>query len=114
MAQGFKQIKNVSVTYASDAAGTLDIYTDWTGILGFVSSHPLPSTGGLGATSRVKKTIDLQASYSPFKQIKFKATPGANGRIIMYEGSVEVRQIGTYLEGANGDIWETQPLSLGA
>lgn len=108
MAEGVKQFKDVTITYEGAAGGTLTISTDMPG-----SAMALRRTISMQATSgRFTKTFPLDnPSLLEGKLIQFKVA--STGVLILYEGSVRVRPVGEYIDGAAGDIWETQPLSLG-
>jgi hypothetical protein len=117
VAEGVKQFKDFTITYSSSVLFVLDVYTDLPGgTLTLARTFSLASTG----STTTRKTITIPFDATPAtvlegKLIKFKisaATPA--GAAILYEASVRVRVIGEYLDGSAGDIWETQPLSLGA
>jgi len=113
MAENVKQFKDITLTYHAPAGGTLYVYTDMPG-----GALALRKTITLTASSQERYTETFQfyetgdnPTWIEGKLIKFKVT--SPGTVILYEATVRVRPVGTYIDGASGDVWETQPLSLG-
>lgn len=114
MAEGVNQYKDLTLTYEGPAGGTFIVRTDMPGST-MTTRRTItlpPSTG------RVTKTFPLDtALYGgdgrllEGKLIQYRAE--STGVLILYEGFVRFRRVGTYIDGAAGDVWETQPLSLG-
>jgi hypothetical protein len=109
MAEGVRQYKDVTLTYSAPAGGLLYVTTDMPGgTLTLRRTIALPVTTGLRET----KTFPLDnPSLLEGKLIQWKITSG--GTVIPYSGFVRFRPVGTYIDGASGDVWETQPLGLG-
>ena len=107
--EGVTQFKDMTLAYYGPSGGTLLAYTDMPGsALALRRTIPLPAT----TTEREQKTFALDSpSLLEGKLIKWKAS--STGTLILYEGSVRARKVGLYIDGAAGEIWETQPLSLG-
>ena len=108
--EGVNQFKDLTLTYTAPSGATLLVYTDMPGsALALRRTITLPATG----TERETKTFPLDVSDQiEGKLIKFKCT--SPGTLILYEGSVRFRRVGTYVDGAAGEVWETQVISLGA
>ena len=107
--EGIVQLKDVTLTYQAPSGGTLQAYTDMPGsTLALRRTITLPATTG----EREQKTFPLDSpSLLEGKLIKWRASSA--GTLILYEGSVRARKVGLYIDGAAGETWETQPLSLG-
>ena len=102
-----KQFKDLTLTYEGSSGGTFYVSTDLPGgTIALRRTISLPAAG-----SRVTKTFPLDdPSLLEGKLIQHKATSA--GSLILYSGFVRFRRVGTYIDGAAGDKWETQPLSL--
>jgi hypothetical protein len=107
--EGIVQLKDVTLAYNGPSGGTLLVYTDMPGgVLALRRTIVLPATTG----EREQKTFPLDSpSLLEGKLIKWRASSA--GTLILYEGSVRARKVGLYIDGAAGETWETQPLSLG-
>ena len=111
--EGVKQCKDITLTYEGSSGGTFYVSTDLPG--GTISVR---RTITLAASSgRVTETYPLDSTdhggdgeLLEGKLIQYKAESTA--ALILYEGFIRVRKVGTYIDGAAGDTWETQPLSL--
>lgn len=107
MAEGMKQIKDVTLTYAATgAAGSFVVNAD-------------PPTGGsytaalATTTGRITRTMDIESQGDLFgKLVQFQATPGVGGVLQLFSGKIRFRTIGLYL--ASGEIWKSQPMTLGS
>jgi len=114
--EGVKQYKDLTLTYEGTAGGTFLIKTDLPGgTLATRRTITLPPTA---AGQRVTSTFPLDAvlhsgdgKLLEGKLIVYRAE--STGALILYEGFVRFRRVGVYVDGAAGDVWETQPLSLG-
>jgi hypothetical protein len=108
--EGVCQIKDITLTWWSDASASFKIYTDLpTGTLALnrTLSLSVPSTG-----DRETQTFPLDTSgLLEGRLIKYRAEP--TGELILFGGFIRFRRIGVYVNGALGDVWETQPLALG-
>lgn len=106
--EGVYQLKDLTIRWETSVAGTLEVYTDLPG-----GSLILRTTITLAATTgRWKRTFPLDGIEG--RQLKVKGIPAAGAVLRLYDGSYRVRRIGEYIDGAAGEIWETQPLDLGA
>ena len=113
--EGVVQIKDITLAYASTAAVPTVISTDLPG--GTMTSRATPSfasTGGTGPSYRKEETIALDGS-GPLdaKLVQFKASC-PSGLAVLYSGFFRARKVGCYLNGAQNDIFETQPMAIGS
>lgn len=113
MAEGVKQLKDITITYEATELMFLSVYTDMPGgAMGVRKTIELPATGG----SRKTTTFPLDTTGAvEGKLVQFRVshtTTAGVGRL--YEGKIKYRPIGLYLDGATLEFWETQPLSLGS
>jgi hypothetical protein len=103
-----KQFKQVMVDYDATVAATIDVYTDMPG--GAMTDRKiafvLPVTVG-----RQTKNVPLDGIEGTL--IKFKFTPGVTGVLRLYGATLQMRAVGVYLDGANGEIWQTQEMGFG-
>jgi len=115
--EGVKQYKDLTLTHEGTAGGTFLIKTDMPGgVLSTRRTITLPATA---AGQRVTRTYPLDSAalhggdgkLLEGKLIVYRAE--STGALILYEGFVRFRRVGVYVDGASGDVWETQPLSLG-
>lgn len=115
--EGVNQYKDLTLTYEGTAGGTFTIKTDMPGsTLALRRTITLPPTS---AGVRATKTFPLDSAtlyggdgkLLEGKLIVYRAE--STGAVILYEGFVRFRRVGVYVDGASGDVWETQPLSLG-
>ena len=102
-----KQFKDLTITYEAPSGATLYVSTDLPAqIIALRRTISLPS-----GTGRCTDTFPLDdPSLLEGKLIKFKVE--STDKVILYSGFVRFRRVGTYIDGAAGDKWETQPLSL--
>ena len=102
------QFKEITIVHeTTGAAGTLTFSTDLpTGVMAVRTTKNLATT-----TGRQDVTEPLDGIEGRMFQVKVQA--GAGGITRLFSGSVKARPIGVYLDGAKGDIWESQPRSLG-
>ncbi len=105
--EGMKQWKDLTLVYETSAGhdGSLQVTPEG----GSTKTIPLPAT-----TGRATQTfpLDTGGALMEGKSIVVKVTPSvtAGSKLILYEGSVRLRQVGEYL--ATGEFWETQPLTF--
>lgn len=91
----------------TNAVGQFLLRTDMPGpAFAAVLTAALPLTTG-------RRQISWPLDGFRARQIQPRFVPGTTGELAAYEGVVLVRALGLFLEGVRGDIWETQPISLG-
>jgi hypothetical protein len=106
-----KQFKDLELEYDMVSGGTLKVYTDMPGT-------PM----ALKRTMNIPVSVGTRTYVFPLDQatdggilegtlIKFRIE--SPGIVRLFGGVVRVRPIGTYFNGANGEIWETLELALG-
>jgi hypothetical protein len=108
------EFKEVTLVYQSNGVATFQFYTDMPG--GALAARlgagvTLPSTAG------IRKPITIPLDGIEGALFYPKITPGAATQIRVFSGVVLVRVIGLYLDGSTspqGEIWETQPIAIGA
>lgn len=110
MAEGIKQIKDVTVVYsATGADGFLWVGTD-------MPNGPVQTrfAGALTAGSgRQTAHFDLETSGDVHgKLVQFTAGPQAGGVLQLFSGKIRFRTIGVYL--ISGELWKSQPMTLGS
>lgn len=103
-----KQFKDLMVDYDSSAAGaTVKTYTDMPGgTMSLRNTYILPQT-----TGRQTKNVPLDGIEGTL--IKFTFTPAGAGILKVYGGTLRMRPVGVYLDGANGETWSTQEMGFG-
>ena len=109
MSEGVCAFKDITLVFENSvSAAPLLIYTDMPGgVMGLERTISIPVT-----TARKELTwpLDIGGALLFGKLIQYKATP--SGVLILYSGFVRFRRIGEYIDGTQGDIWETQPITL--
>lgn len=111
--------KEITLEYSSNGAAVFQFYTDMPGgtlairlPLGAPASggYALPSTGGIGARKTITIPLDgIQGTeYYPI------FTPANTTQLILLSAKIFLRPIGVYLDGSLGEIWQTQPIAVGA
>lgn len=106
--EGVAEFNDVTLVYSSTAGLSLLFYTEPVGgSLSLAATLAFPSTGG--ATARATKTLPLTGLIGK----TFKVKIASAGVFALFAGHIQARQIGTILDGAAGEIWETQPMALG-
>lgn len=111
MAEGVNDFKDVTLVFENSASCSLVFVTDMPGgVLGSGGSRtiPLPVT-----TARTEKTFPFDSNGQGLlegKLIQPTATP--TGVLKLYSGFVRFRRIGEYIDGTQGEIWQTLPISL--
>lgn len=112
MAEGVKQFKDITLTYeCTGVIGILYILTDQPG-----GTYQIRKTISLPiTTARTTTTFPLDdAGELDGKLVGYKVVNGStSGTIKLYSGKIRFRVYGLYLDGSRGDIWETQPMTLG-
>lgn len=107
--QSVNEFKDLSLTY-SQTGGTaaLVFRTDLSGnVMADRKTVTLAATSG-------RQTISIPLDGIRGKQFQLRITPGGSTATELYSGVVRFRPIGEYIDGASGEIWETQPIALGA
>jgi hypothetical protein len=101
------EIRAIAVSYeAAGGTGTCELYTDLPGgAMALRDSMNLPVTsGGRGTAS---ETYNFVATT-----YKVKFTPNAAGILKPYDGTLQVRRIGLYLDGTRGEFWESSDIAI--
>ncbi len=95
--------------HATGAAGSILVKTDRGTPSGMQTRVTVPV-----ATSTDRVTDQYPLDGVEAKQLQVRLVPGGAGILRGYKATVLARPIGVYLDGAKGDFYETQPISLGA
>lgn len=106
--------KEVTIEYQSNGDATFQIYTDMPG--GALAVR-LGAGVTLASTTNTRKTITIPLDGIQGTEFYPVITPGATTQFILLSGKVWIRPIGVYLDGSlspTGEIWQTQPIALGA
>jgi len=111
------EFKEVTFVYASTGAATFQFFTDMpsggsppgTMAARLGSAVTIPATAGAG--KRQTMTIPLDgirgAEFYPL------ITPGATTQLELYSMVVFLRPLGVYIDGSQGEIWQTVPIAPG-
>jgi hypothetical protein len=111
--------KEITIEYASNGTAVFQFYSDMPGgtlavrlPLGSPGSggFSLPSTGGI----TIRKTITIPLDGVQGTQYYPIVTPGNTTQIILLQAKIWLRPIGVYLDGSLSEIWQTQPIAVGA
>lgn len=102
------ELKDLTLVILVTGTATLVIRTDMPG--GTMADRKTVTL--TATTGRETKNITLDGIRA--KLVQFRITPAAGGTVELYSGLIRHRPIGEYLDGTTGDIWETQPIPLGA
>jgi len=111
MAEGIKQIKDITVVYsATGANGFIWLQTD-------MPNAPIQTrfAGALIAGSgRQTAHLDVESTGYDIhgKLVQFVAGPESGGVLQLFSGKIRFRTIGVYL--LSGELWKSQPLTLGS
>lgn len=105
--EGVVELKDISLVYGSVASITVVVNVELVAGTFTAYTYTLASTGG--ATVRSTKTIPLDGLYG--KQVQVRVA--SSGAFTLFSGELRVRPIGVYMDGANSEIWQSQPMSLG-
>jgi hypothetical protein len=102
------QLKDVTLEYDAPAGGTLTVSTNMPGgVMAVRATIAIPAS--TGRTTRTFPVDQAGALEGSLMKLKVAST----GTFRLFSGSVHARQIGTYLDGAAGEVWETQEISMG-
>lgn len=103
--------KEVTFEYSSNGAATFQFYTDMPGgtlAVRLGAGITLPSTSGTRKTTTIPLDNIQGTEYYPV------ITPANTTQFTLLQGKVFLRPIGVYLDGSLGEIWQTQPIAVGA
>jgi hypothetical protein len=102
---GPKELYEVEMEYESDSGGTLTVDSDLPGnSLALRATRVIP----VSATPRT-----VAFSLAGVEGRRFQWQVAATSILKIHRLRVKLRPIGVYIDGANGAIWETQPLGFG-
>lgn len=103
-----KDFKDVTLEYEATAANaTLKVYVD----LGAGLAVAAKTLTLVQTTQRTQTKLALDGVEG--RLVKFRIDPPAAGVVRAFGGSVRFRTVGEYIDGNNGEIWETQELGIG-
>jgi len=105
------QFKEITFEYElTGAAGTFSFYTDQPGNAMAVRTIPGGSNGVVPVTTTVRPiTFPLDGIEGAL----FRPQIATTGALKLFKGSVKLRPIGTYVNGAMGEVWTTREISPG-
>lgn len=106
--------KEVTFEYQSNGTATFQFYTD---MPGGTLAERLAAGVTLPTTTNTRKTITIPLDGIQGSEYYPKITPGPTTQFILLSGKVWLRPIGVYLDGSllpQGEVWETQPIAVGA
>jgi hypothetical protein len=104
-------LKEATLEYQSNGVATFQLYTDMPG--GTLAAR-LGAGVTLPSTSNTRKTITIPLDNIQGTEYYPLITPGGSTQIILLAGKIWLRPIGVYLDGTLGEIWQTQPIAVGA
>jgi len=110
-----KQANTICVTYRSSGALTLKLFTSLSGgALAESRSINLPATATATGFETEEFTL-LDGSQNPleFVQIRCTVTAGAGVTGELQRISMSAREVGTYVSGSAGIIYDSQVLNFG-
>lgn len=105
-----KEFKDLELFYDSVAALVMVVKTDVVAVntvqgqLATAATLNFPLSAG-----RTTYTLPLDGVYGTLVQFIASST----GVVKLYGGVLRARNIGVYFNGANGEIWTSQPMGLG-
>lgn len=107
MAEGVRQHKDLTLVFEAPSGGTFKVYTDMPGgVMVLGRTLTLPTT-----TTRKEMTWPLDnPSLLEGKLIKYRCE--TSGIVRLFSGSIRFRKVGTYIDGTQGEVWESQELSF--
>jgi hypothetical protein len=105
--QRVKELKDIELFYASTVDTTVTVSTDMPG-----GTVAVRKTLNFPNTSGTRKTLTLPLDIEG-TLFKVRAAPGLSGIAKLFGGIVRARAIGVYLDGANGEFWESQEQGVG-
>jgi hypothetical protein len=122
--QKVKQFKDIELVYDSVAALTVKFYTDMPGTSGAAQgTMTLRATLTFPATTgRATYTAALDdgstgangtAPFNPIEGTLYKVVMTSTDVVRLFGGVVRARPIGTWFNGANGEVWTTQEQGIG-
>lgn len=95
--------------YISTTEVTVKISTDRPGgSMALRATLTFPASG-----TRTKKQLPMAPTPLQGQFVQFEVYPAGAGELMLFEGSIEYRVIGSFFDGAAGEKWITQPLSFG-
>jgi len=100
-----KELKDCLWDYQADGIVTVTYFTDMPG-----------TTMALRTTLTLPVTTGRQSKVHPLDGIEgtlMSITVDPAAKCILYGGVLRWRVIGTYIDGANGEIWQTQEFGIG-
>jgi len=101
--------KEITLQYQSNGPTTFQFFTDMPGgTLATRVATTLPSTGNTRKTITIPLDNVQGTEYYPLLQ------PGAATQLFLLAGTIWLRPIGVYIDGSLGEIWQTQPIAVGA
>ena len=119
-----KQFKDIELVYDAPSGLTLTFYTDMPGASGAAQgAMTLRVTLTFPATTgRQTLTLPLDGSatggagsapYNPIEGTLYKVSVASTGVVRLFAGLVRARPIGTWLNGANNEVWTMQEQGIG-
>jgi len=107
------EFKEITFEYElTGAAATLAFYTDLPGNAMALRTIPGGSSGVIPITTTDRSiTIPLDGINGTLYRPQI--TPGATSALKLFRGSIKLRPIGTYVNGAMGEIWTTKEIAPG-
>lgn len=110
MAEAVTQYKDLTLQYDAPSGATFKISTDMPG-----ATMTLRRTIAVDVTvGRQTRTwpLDLVADGGLLEGKMAKYRLESSDVVRLYAGWIRFRRLGVYIDGARGDVWETQELSL--
>ena len=102
------QFKEATYDYSSNGDTAANFYTDLPGgAMASRDADTMPSTGN------TRKTITIPLDGIEGSLFRPELVPGAATQLRLFGGVVHARPIGVYIDGARGEIWTSQEMSLG-
>ncbi len=105
-----KQFKDLEFSYDAPNGMTVKVYTDMPG-----STMALRKTLSYPATTgRQTKVMPLDQPAGVYVEgTLYRIEVTSTGVVRLFGGILRARPIGVYLDGGNGEIWQTQELGIG-
>ncbi len=109
MAESVNEFKDVTLTFENTVACTMNLLTDMPGgAMAQRRAITIPVT-------TTRKTVTFPLDYSGLglmngKLVQFTVAP--TGALKLFSGFIRFRRVGEYIDGTQGDIWQTQEISL--
>lgn len=110
--QKVNDFKELTLEYSSTGAVTVQLLTDMPGgtLTGRLAPYALPSTTAITIT----KTITIPLDGIQGTEYQLVVTPANGVQIILRQAKILIRPIGVYLDGSLSEIWQPQPIAVGA